>query len=321
MQLHRLEVPPALAGERLDKALAELVEGVSRTRSKELVRSGRVRLGGTLCERPGQRVEGGEVLELELPDPGAAADGGPVGELDVVHEDADLVVIAKPAGVVAHPTGGVPRGSPGGTISERAAARYGALPTLQGEDRPGIVHRLDGATSGVMVLARTEVAFADLMGQFRRREVRKTYLGLVYGVPRFQSGWVETPLGRNERVPGRFAVVAEGTGRASSTYWELRERFDGLALLTCKPKTGRTHQIRVHLASIGHHIVGDALYKRRGGPAVVLPPGTPMTERQALHAQRIEFVHPTTRAPVAFEVPLAEDIARLVEWLRGHRPG
>jgi 23S rRNA pseudouridine1911/1915/1917 synthase len=319
METRRLTVPPALAGERLDKALAGLSGELSRSLLKQLLRDGHVRVDGAVCTRPGRRVAGGERVEVDQPE-AVVLPEEPAGALEVVHEDDALVVIAKPAGVVAHPTGGVRRGLGGGTVSERAAARYGALPTLQGSDRPGVVHRLDAATSGVMVLARTEAAFADLMGQFRRREVKKTYLAVVYGTPRFESGWIEGPIARSERDPSRFAVVEPGQGRVSSTYWEVAERFDGLALLRCHPRTGRTHQLRVHLASLEHHIVGDTLYKRRGGPAVVLPRDAPLPDRQALHALRIEFVHPATRAPVAFEVPLADDIQVLLDWLRAERP-
>jgi len=318
MQSQRLTVPPDRAGQRLDRVLAELLGGLSRTQLKHLMHAGCVTVDGAVCERPGLKVTGGEevvVAPREPARPEAAAEQA--AALDVIHEDDDLIVIHKPARVVVHPTG--VRHS--NTISEQAAARYGRLPTLQGVDRPGIVHRLDAATSGVMVLGRSERAFTALMQQFRRREVRKTYLALVYGTPRFESGWIETPIGRSERHPGRFAIAAEGTGRPSSTYWELAERFGGLALLRCHPRTGRTHQIRVHLASLEHHIVGDSLYKRRGGPAVVLPPDAPLPERQALHALAIEFEHPGTGERVRYEVPLEADIQRLVDWLRARRPG
>ncbi len=316
MQVQRLKLPPERAGERLDRVLAELLGQVSRTHVKYLVKDGAVTLDGAVCERPGHRVEGGEEVVVELRERvrehTLTTDAT---QLRVVHQDEHLIVIHKPPQVVVHPTGGLHSN----TISEQAVARFGPLPTLQGEDRPGIVHRLDAATSGVMVLGRTEAAFESLMSQFRQRKVTKTYLALVYGVPRFNSGWIEGPIGRSPRDPGRFAVVAEGTGREASTYWEVAERYDGLALLRCHPKTGRTHQIRVHLASIEHHIVADALYKRRGGPAVVLPAEAPIPERQCLHALAIEFEHPGTHQTVRYEVPLEDDIAAMVDWLRENR--
>jgi 23S rRNA pseudouridine1911/1915/1917 synthase len=317
MQVQRFTVPSELAGERLDKVLASLVAETSRTHLKHLVREGRVTVDGVPCVRPGLHVAGGEEVTVELRARAREHEVTPAtSTLDVIHEDQDLVVIHKPARVVVHPSGGLHHN----TISEQAVARYGPLPTLQGADRPGIVHRLDAATSGVMVLCRTERAFAGLMQQFRERAVVKTYLALVYGVPRFESGWIETPIGRSERDPSRFTVVAAGEGVPASTYWEAAERFDGLALLRCMPKTGRTHQIRVHLASIDHPIVGDPLYKRRGGPPLSLPPGAPVPERQALHALSVEFEHPTSGKRVRFEAPLEADIEAMLAWLRAQRP-
>jgi 23S rRNA pseudouridine1911/1915/1917 synthase len=317
MQVQRFTVPPELAGERLDRALARLVPSLSRTRLKQLVREGAVALDGAPCLRPGARLDGGEALAIELrPRAEPPPASGPGLALDVLHEDDDLVVIHKPPGVVVHPT----ENQRGSTIAELAAARYGPLPTLQGVDRPGIVHRLDAATSGVMVLGRSERAFASLMRQFRERSVAKTYLALVWGEPRFESGWIEHPIGRSERDPSRFTVLPPGHGRAASTYWEAAERFAGLSLLRCHPKTGRTHQIRVHLASIDHPIVGDKLYQRRGGPPLALPPEAPPLARQALHALSIDLEHPATGERVRFEAPLEADIGAMLVWLRAHRP-
>jgi 23S rRNA pseudouridine1911/1915/1917 synthase len=206
----------------------------------------------------------------------------------------------------------------GATISELAVLRYGELPALQGSDRPGIVHRLDAGTSGVMVLARTEEAFRDMMRQFRERSVSKTYLALVYGEPRFDSGWIEAPIERALGDTSRMKTAKPGEGRAAQTYYEVRERFRGLALLAVQPKTGRTHQIRVHLASVGMHLVGDKLYKRRGGHLVRLPPEAPVPPRQCLHAFELRFVHPATKEPVVFQAPLAEDFEKLLAWAREH---
>jgi 23S rRNA pseudouridine1911/1915/1917 synthase len=306
-----------MAGERLDKVLANLIPDTSRTHLKHLVRGGCVVVEGEVCMRPGRPAEAGEHIDVELRERERVA--GPASELNVLHEDDDLIVIHKPPRTLAHPTSGIA----GNTVSELAAARYGPLPTLQGEDRPGIVHRLDAATSGVMVLGRTKRAFHALMQQFRARRVKKTYLALVFGEPRFDSGWIETPILRSERDPGRFAVAPEDTppdkARSASTYWEVEERFDGFALLRVQPKTGRTHQIRVHLTSIGHPLVGDNLYKRRGGPPVVLPRSSPALARQGLHALRIEFEHPGTGERVAYEAPLEDDLRTLLEWLRANR--
>ncbi len=303
-----------MEGLRLDKVLANLIPDTSRTHLKDLVRRGCVVLEGDVCLRPGQPARAGERLEVELRERQRSTREASA-PLDVIHEDDDLIVIHKAPRTLAHPTPSVT----GGTVSELAAERYGPLPTLQGADRPGIVHRLDAATSGVMVLGRSKRAFTSLMQQFRARTVKKTYLALVYGDPRFDTGWIESPIQRSERDPGRFAVAPEGRGRAASTYWEALERFDGFAFLCCQPKSGRTHQIRVHLHSIAHPLVGDSLYKRRGGPPVILPDQAPKLARQGLHALRIEFAHPATSERVSFEVPLEEDICALLEWLRAHR--
>ena len=311
-----LTVPPEMDGQRLDRVLAQLIPDISRTQLKLLVREGRVAVNGEVCVRPGRPAGAGEAMEVELARRAREVQEPPSGGLDVLHEDEHLVVIHKPPRVLVHPT----RGVHGGTVSDMAAERYGPLPTLQGADRPGIVHRLDAATSGVMVLGRTEQAFASLMRQFRARVVKKTYLALAYGEARFDSGWIEQPIARSQRDPGRFAVAAPGTGRAASTYWEVEERFLGFTLLRVHPTTGRTHQIRVHLSSIDQPLVGDNLYKRRGGPPVLLPPEAPMLARQGLHALRIEFEHPGTGERVSFAAPLEADMRDLLDWIRANRP-
>ena len=314
--VHHLTVPADMDGLRLDSVLARLIPDTSRTQLKVLVKEGRVFVNREVCVRPGRRSAAGEVIDVELAQAQPAVQAAPPEGLRVLHEDEHLVVIHKPPRVLVHPTGLVR----GGTISDMAVLRYGPLPTLQGEDRPGIVHRLDAATSGVMLIGRTERAFAALMQQFRERAVKKTYLALVFGEARFDSGWIEDPIARSVRDPSRFAVAPPGTGRKASTYWETEERFSGFTLLRAYPHTGRTHQIRVHLLSIGHPLVGDNLYKRRGGPPVVLPPEAPLLTRQGLHAQRIEFEHPGSGRRVAFEAPLERDICELLDWIRVHRP-
>jgi len=316
--VRRFRVPAELSGTRLDRVLAALCVDVSRSRLKAAILSGGVRLEGVPVDRPGLPVEGQAELEV---DEGSLAPRMRVGrqtlEFAVLHEDEHLAVISKPAGMLSHPT----PTARGGTVSELAAARWGELPTLQGADRPGVVHRLDAGTSGVMVIGRSAPAFADLMRQFRERSVEKTYLAAVWGEPRFDTGWIEAPIARSTSVPNRMDVVAPGEGRTAATWYEVRERFQVAALVECSPRSGRTHQIRVHLHSIGHPLLGDPIYKRRGGPPVRLPADAPLPRRQALHAHTLVFTHPASGKRLRFEAPLPPDMATLLDWLRRTYPG
>jgi 23S rRNA pseudouridine1911/1915/1917 synthase len=302
-----------LEGERLDLALCALLGGPSRARIQECIKDGGVRLDGEVVRRPAQPVQAGQTLEFAAPPSRRARRGAPV-QLDfrVVFEDDSLIVVDKPAGMVVHPTSVVR----GGTLAELAEARFGPLPPVQGKDRPGIVHRLDAETSGLVVLARTAAAGAALKDQFRERRVEKDYLALVAGDPRFDADWVEAPLVRSRKSPDRISIAAPGEGKPAATYYEVRERFGGAALLAVKPRTGRTHQIRVHLESIDHPVLGDKLYKGRHGRRERLPEGAPPLARHALHAAGLTLHHPATGEPLRFEAPLAEELSRLVEWLR-----
>ena len=233
--------------------------------------------------------------------------------MNVLYEDNHLLIVDKPAGLLVHPSPAVR----GGTLSEQAVARWGPLPDLQGEDRPGIVHRLDAGTSGLLVLALREPAMRELLRQFREREVKKTYLAVVHGEPRFDTGWIEGAIARSAASPERMEVVAEGEGREARTWYEVRERLGPASLVECQPQTGRTHQIRVHLASLGHPLVGDPLYRPRQTPSRRLAADAPLPARQALHAARLEFAHPGSGERAAFESPLPDDLAALLAHLRG----
>jgi 23S rRNA pseudouridine1911/1915/1917 synthase len=301
-------------GERLDRALAALVDGWSRERLRRLIEEGQVRVDDQLVTRPSEAVHTGArvVVALELAEnvrPGARAGL----EFRVLYEDADLVAIDKPAGMVAHPSTTVR----GGTVSELACARFGALPAAQGADRPGIVHRLDSETSGVMVLARSDAAAAALVEQFRERRVRKVYHGIVQGEARFDSDWIELPLARSAENEGRVQIARGGEGKPASTFYRTLERFDGAALLELEPKTGRTHQLRAHLEAIDLPLFGDPLY--RGRRRTALAHEAPIPTRQALHASRLELAHPRTGEPLAFDAPLPPDLSALLDWLRKHR--
>jgi 23S rRNA pseudouridine1911/1915/1917 synthase len=315
-----VRVPPELSGLRLDRVLTTLIPGVSRMHVKELIQDGRVTVDGLASNKPGVEVLGGQELGFEVaPRRKLRFEPGDPRSLHVLHEDEALIVVDKAPGVLSHPSDTVS----GSSVSELAVLRFGPLPSLQGKDRPGIVHRLDAGTSGAMVLARTEPAFLDLMRQFRSRQVVKTYLALVYGEPRFDTGWIEGALERSPEDSSRMQVAAAGsaTARPAQTYYEVRERFRGLTLVAALPKTGRTHQIRVHLASAGMPLVGDKLYRRKGGPSIRLPGEAPIPPRQCLHASELRFHHPLTGEPVHFEAPLPEDFARMLAWTRANLGG
>jgi 23S rRNA pseudouridine1911/1915/1917 synthase len=311
--IRRLIVAPEDAGLRLDQLLVRAAPGWSRTRLQSLIKAGRARVAGSVVTRPGLVLDAGAVLELDLPEappPGAVPPRTP--PLAVIHEDEHVVVVDKPVGLVTHRN----EKFQSGTVSDLAVARYGPLPDLRDEGRPGIVHRLDRETSGVLLLARSEVALRELKRQFKHREVEKTYLALVHGDPRFDSEWIESRIGPSARGADRQAVVAGEEGREAATYFEVRERFPGFAFLACQPRTGRTHQIRVHLSSIDLPIVGDRLYRTASAQAHPLPKDAPRLERQALHAHAIAFTHPATGERVRYESPLPADMSALLRWLR-----
>ena len=317
-RLQSFSVPPEQAGARLDRCLAVLMPEVSRTRIQAWIAAGAVRLDGAVPAKAGVQVQGGSRIEVEPRDREGPRVEDPAGRaLQVVFADEQVIVVDKPAGQLAHPAAALR----GATVSELAVREFGPLPSLQGRDRPGIVHRLDAGTSGLMVLARTVPALEALLAQFRARTVAKTYAAIVHNVPRFDTDWIEAAIDRNPKAPQQRIVVAPGSGRASSTFYATRERFRGFARLDCLPRTGRTHQIRVHLMHVGLPLVGDRLYKHHGPLRVPLPKSAPQIARQALHASRLEFDHPRSGERVGFDAPLPPDMARLLDWLRAeHAP-
>lgn len=304
---HRhLRVPAELAGARLDYALDALVPELSRSRLQKMVRRGQVRLRGKLVTRSTLPVAKGDEIEIEMQ--ATRSEAAPT--LAVVHVDEHVVVVDKPAGMMAHATERHRTGS----VAEQMAREYGPLPIAMGQDRPGIVHRLDRETSGLMVIARDEGAMEHLRNQFREREVAKTYLAVVCGTPREPRGTVDLPLIAVDSEGDRQRVARPGEGREARTRWELDTPLGEFSLLRCYPESGRRHQIRVHLTASGLPIVGDRLY---GGPsAPVLPSGVDAPARHALHAHRLQFRHPGTERTVVFESPMPSDLAALVEGLR-----
>ncbi len=309
------------AGLRLDVFLTRQPEIGARTLAKAVVKAGQVDVEGRSV-KPGQELSEGQLVKFDPTPPEAVQrrpSEPPPPDPSILFEDECLLVIDKPSGLVCHPAQ-VSTRDLRSSVAEWARVYIPGLPVLAGEDRPGIVHRLDKETSGVMVLAKTEDAFHFLKGEFRARRVEKEYRALAYGESRFESDFIDRNIASHPTKGDRVVVVKEG-GREASTFYEVVERFTGFTLFTCKPKTGRTHQIRVHMTSVGHGLVGDRFYRSRNHTNSQLPEGAPNPGRHCLHAGKLSFPHPLTREPVTFEADIAPDMAALLAWLREHRPG
>lgn len=308
-----LRVEPSAAGARLDRWLVERVGGLSRARLQALVAEGRVRVDGVV-RKAAHRLRGGETVEVEIPPPPPdALEPEPIA-LTVVHEDDHVLVVDKPAGMVVHPGAGHARG----TLAAAVLAHAPAVAGVGGRGRPGIVHRLDKGTSGLLVLAKTQPAYESLTAQLAARTVRRTYLAVVHGRLPHDAGTIDAPIGRHPRDRVRMAVRPPSRGRRAVTRYRVLERLPGFTVLEARLETGRTHQIRVHLASVGHPVAGDDTYGpggRRGARALLSGP-----EGLALHAAALGFVHPATRKNMEFVSPIPRRIEALL-WRLRHNPG
>jgi 23S rRNA pseudouridine1911/1915/1917 synthase len=295
------------AGKRLDVFLQEQLPEYSRSRLQDWIKAGRVRVNGA-GERPSSRLRGGEAIDVE---PAALAPLKAYAEdlpLEILYQDAEMIAVNKPAGMVVH--AGAGRHS--GTLVNALLHHFGSLARGGGEERPGIVHRLDRFTSGVLLVARTDAAHRGLAAQFAGRTVEKVYLTLVHGRVKADQGRIEKPISRDPARRLRM-TARRAEGRAAITEYKVLERFAGFTYLEVRIRTGRTHQIRAHFSSIGHPVAGDRLY---GAPAQTA--GLPPLERTFLHAHRVRFTHPATGAPVTVVSPLP---AELVAWMKNLGPG
>jgi 23S rRNA pseudouridine1911/1915/1917 synthase len=299
----QLVIPEGLDGERLDAALARMF-GLSRSRAAELIGDGLVLLGGRPASKS-DRVLAGDELEVTLPAPQAPEPPRPVEGLVVLYEDDDIIVVDKPRGVAAHPT----PGWTGPTVTGGLLAAGHTVATSGAAERQGIVHRLDANTTGVMVVAKSERAYSALKRAFRERTVDKRYHALVQGHPDPLRGTVDAPIGRHPSGDGRFAVVSDG--RPSVTHYDTLEAFRAASLVSVDLETGRTHQIRVHMAAIRHPCVGDLLY----GADPVLAARLGLT-RQWLHAVSLAFAHPADGRWVSFTSSYPADLAHALDMLR-----
>ncbi|MCG5212436.1 RluA family pseudouridine synthase [Streptosporangium sp. KLBMP 9127] len=300
-----LAVPDGLEGERLDAALSRLF-GFSRTRAAELIVSGDVLVDGASAAKS-DRVHAGAWLEVTLPPPVSAPlpVAEPVPGMKIVHEDADIVVINKPIGVAAHPT----VGWTGPTVLGGLLGAGHQVATSGAAERQGIVHRLDANTTGVMVVAKSEVAYSRLKRAFKERTVDKRYHALVQGHPDPLRGTVDAPIDRHPSGDGRFAVVAGG--KPSITHYDTIEAFRAASLLDIKLETGRTHQIRVHMSALRHPCVGDLLYG--ADPTLAARLGV---TRQWLHAVSLAFEHPTSGERVSFSTDYPQDLSQALDQVR-----
>ena len=312
-EAHELIVGPEDAGLRLDAWLARRLPALSRSRLQALIQTGDVRLDAAKA-RASARVKPGQHALVRVPAAAAAAPRPEPIPLRVVHEDPSLVVVDKPAGLVVHPGAG----APSGTLVNALLAHVRDLSGVGGVLRPGIVHRLDRGTSGLLVVAKDDATHRALARQFASRTVEKEYLALVLGGPPRAEGEIDKPIGRDPVRRQRMSVRTP-RAREARTSWRVEQRFDGAALLRVRIHTGRTHQIRVHLAAIGHPVAGDALYGGTRTPAsrrAAARQALVSLARPALHSARLAFTHPATGERLTFEAPLPDDLQRVVEALR-----
>ncbi len=299
----RLVVGPEEEGERLDRFVARRLPVLSRAAGQRLIASGEVRVNHAEA-RASYRLVEGDLVEVALPLPEEPAPEAELIPLQIVYEDAALAVLDKPAGLVVHPA----HGHAAGTLWNGLLARYPELQSWPREEGwPGLVHRLDRDTSGLVVVARTPAVRDALRAQFKAASVQKVYLALVIGRPGLDRARVEAPIGRDPRERKRMAVLREG-GRPAATEYQVLERLNGYALLEVHPETGRTHQIRVHLAAIGYPVVGDRVYGPQRQRLSL--------DRHFLHAARLTFLHPTSGALVTFSAPLPAELEAVLGELR-----
>ncbi|OYX76746.1 MAG: pseudouridine synthase [Sphingomonadales bacterium 32-65-25] len=308
-----ITLPATAAGQRLDKALAEAVPLYSRERLKNLVQGGRLTGPAGVIWDPATKMKGGEALTLDVPEARPSDTVAQDIPLTIVHEDDHLLVVDKPAGLVVHPAAGNYDGTMVNALLHHCAGR---LSGIGGVARPGIVHRIDKDTSGLLVVAKTDKAHEGLAAQFARHDVDRRYTAVVGGVPVPPAGRIEGALARSTTNRQKMAIVKDGRGKHAITHFRTVAAFDGAAQVECRLETGRTHQIRVHMASIGHSLLGDAVYGRTPGKLAPLLKDLAF-ERQALHAATLGFVHPVTQEKLCFESPLPADMVALIGRLDG----
>ncbi|MBD2166811.1 RluA family pseudouridine synthase [Calothrix membranacea FACHB-236] len=292
--------------ERLDRYLSQELPDLSRSRIQQLIEQGNVQMNGKVCTSKKINVKTGDRITLEIPEAQPLQLQAEDIALDILYEDDQLLILNKPAGLVVHPA----PGHPDGTLVNALLAHCPNLPGIGGVQRPGIVHRLDKDTTGAIAIAKTDIAYQHLQAQLQAKTARREYLGVVYGAPKAESGVIDFPIGRHRQDRKKMAVVPiEEGGRNAITHWQIGERLGNYTLIHFQLETGRTHQIRVHSAKIGHPIVGDPVYGSGRSIGVNLP-------GQALHAWRLKLQHPISGDLIEVTAPPPQTFVTLLEVLR-----
>ncbi|MBW7989535.1 MAG: RluA family pseudouridine synthase [Planctomycetes bacterium] len=314
----KLHVGSSIKERRLDKYLHGRFSNFSRRFIQDAIKAGTVKVNGKIG-KPSLKLSPGDVIDMTLPEPPSKDILPEDIPLDIIYEDSSIIILNKQSDMIVHPA----RGNTHGTLVNALSFYSDKLSSGLGDFRPGIVHRLDKNTTGVMVVAKDDAAMWKIAKQFEHRQVNKSYLAIVHGTPELTADRIKVPLGIHPRARVKYAIRPD-VGKESITFYEVLESFRGFSLLKMTPKTGRTHQIRVHLLYIKHPIVADGMYGGRlvypwqladAEPAVQQP----VINRVALHAHTLEFKHPVTEKMVKFEAPLPEDMQNFLEMLRKHR--
>ena len=321
----RCSVKENETGMRLDQFLASMDKIVSRTQAQRLLKSGHVLLNGVSVSAPSRKVYSGQSIQLTVPDNEPSEIAPEKGDLEILHEDSELVVVNKPAGMVVHPSAG----HSSGTLVNYLMHHCDDLSGIGGVLRPGIVHRLDKDTSGILVAAKTDSAHLHLSSQFKQHTVKRQYQAIIWGVPSKEHGIVEASIARHPVRRKEMSIVKSNgereddntKGKHAVTHWKVLKKFKTASLIACRLETGRTHQIRVHLTSIGHPLIGDKQYgksplKKCSGLSVALIQTMKSIRRQALHAELLGFKHPVTEEWCEFKTNLPEDFSNLLTELQ-----
>lgn len=306
MKTSSFSVTELLSGERLDAVAAKLADNLSRSRVQKLIEQSLVLVDG-VPQKANYRLRTGQLVEISLPDVTPAVVAAEEIALNILYEDEDLLVLDKPKGLVVHPAAG----HLSGTLVNALLYHCDDLSGISGEARPGIVHRLDKDTSGVLLVAKNDRAHRNLSGQFKEHSITREYVAIVHGNISLAFGSIDAPIARHPRERKKMSVAPAGKGRRAVTHFSVLEQFAGYTYLACRLETGRTHQIRVHLASIGHPVVGDPLYGFKKKQVKL--------SGQALHARLLGFIHPTSGIPMEFCSDPPEEFVELLEDLREKR--